>query len=89
MSDFNTKVQGIPCVCRVTHYRPAVPGRISGPPEDCYPDEPSEFEFELLNTSGKGAPMFWLQKKVTDEDEARLQDEYEAHVTAIKHGMDF
>ena len=25
-------------------YSPRVPGRYSGPPEDCYPDEPSEVE---------------------------------------------
>ena len=25
-------------------YSPSVPGRYSGPPEDCYPDEPSEVE---------------------------------------------
>ena len=29
-------------------YYPARPGRISGPPEDCYPDEPSEFEIEQI-----------------------------------------
>ena len=29
-------------------YYPARPGRISGPPEDCYPDEPSELEIEQI-----------------------------------------
>jgi hypothetical protein len=89
MTDFATKVRGIPCVCRVTHYRPFVPGRISGPPEDCYPSEGAEFEFELLKANGKGKPMLWLQEKMTDDDINQLQDEYEAAVTAIKHGLDF
>jgi hypothetical protein len=28
-------------------YQPFRPGRYSAPPEDCYPDEPEEFEFEV------------------------------------------
>lgn len=32
-------------------YTPAVKGRMYGPPEDCYPDEPAEFDMqEVLAT---------------------------------------
>jgi hypothetical protein len=26
-------------------YTPMIPGKLTGPPEDCYPDEPAELEF--------------------------------------------
>ena len=35
-------------------YIPMIPGRLSGPPEDCYPDEPEEIELisvSLANNS--------------------------------------
>lgn len=89
MSDFATKVQGIPCVCRVTHYIPYVPAQgMSGPYEDATPEEASEFEFELHKAKGTGR-LKWLEEKATDADVERLQDEYEAYVTSIKHGLDF
>jgi hypothetical protein len=84
MSDFTTTLHGIKCICRVKHYRPYVPARISGPPEDCYPEESAEFEYEILNLDGTSADV-----DVDSSDEDRLQDEYEAHVTAIKNGLDF
>lgn len=33
-------------------YTPAVSGKLSGPPEDCYPEEPSEFEIEDILVEG-------------------------------------
>jgi hypothetical protein len=56
------------------HYTPAQPGRISGPPENCYPDEPDEIELvavscEVLNPIGLMALMTFL------EDDDRLADQ--------------
>lgn len=31
----------------ITHYVPAVPAYISGPMEDCYPEEPAVIEFSF------------------------------------------
>ena len=36
-------------------YTPATPGRYSGPPEDCYPDDPAELDFISLECNGKDA----------------------------------
>lgn len=89
MTDFTTKVQGIPCVCRVTYYRPYQPARnMSGRFEDAEDSIDSEFEFYLYHVNGKSRLTF-LEKKLTDKDIEQLEAEYEALVTSIKHGMDF
>jgi len=38
-----------PVRVRVTHYTPADPGRVSGPPEACYPPEAEELHFEVID----------------------------------------
>jgi hypothetical protein len=35
----------IPVKVRVHGYHPARPGRFSGPPENCFPDEPAEWDY--------------------------------------------
>ena len=56
-------------------YTPATPGRYSGPPEDCYPDEAAELDFISLETeSGKDA-MFLLASNCAEDIE---QAAYEA-----------
>ena len=82
MSDFNTVVNGIECVCRVVHYRPFVPASKDAPHMS------SKFEFQLLDET-KSLHYVSLETSVSDEDIERLQDEYEALVIAIKHGMDY
>lgn len=72
---FPTTIAGIPCQCRVTHYSPDIPMRITGSGMgDADPPEPEEFEFEILDRSGRPAP--WLESKLTDEDEDRLLAEF-------------
>jgi hypothetical protein len=36
-------------------YTPGDPGRLSGPPEHCYPPEAAEMEFSTLTCNGKDA----------------------------------
>jgi len=57
------------------NYSPMVPGRYSGPPEDCYPDEPPEVEIlrvrcDSLLISG---PMEILLASALDDDESFLE----------------
>lgn len=42
----------IPLEITVTSYFPGDPGRTSGPPENCYPPEPPEIEFEIRTLTG-------------------------------------
>lgn len=83
---FDTKVAGIPCQCEVTSYSAGTPARVTGPWEDCYPEEPAEFEFRILDRRGR--PAAWLEKKVTDEDKDRLLEEYQVTLLEHKHYYD-
>ena len=71
---FETTVNGIPCGVVVEYYHAATKGNILALPEDCYPDEPSEFEFYLVDRGGYRAE--WLMSKLTDNDIERLENEY-------------
>lgn len=57
------RVAGILCQAHVLSYSPATPGQYSGPPEHCYPAEPAELEWELLDRRGRPAP--WLERKLS------------------------
>lgn len=75
MHQFETKIQGIPCICQVTRYSPAIPMKVYGSGfGDCHPPEPGEFEYSLLDR--KGYPAGWLENKVEEKDEIRLKTEF-------------
>jgi hypothetical protein len=65
------RISGIPCLIEVTHYAAAVPGRLWGAPENCYPDEPEEIEFEVCDRRGRSAP--WLERKMTKDDRLEIE----------------
>lgn len=73
------RVRGIPCTVRVDSYTPATPGRTWGPPERCYPDEPSDCSFTVCDQRHRPAP--WLERKMTEDDywdiNVRIDDEYQ------------
>ena len=61
---FKTKVNGIPCVCKVMEYTPHIPMQVYGPNmADAHPPESEVFDFAILDRKGKPAP--WLEKYVT------------------------
>jgi len=66
--EFESICCGVECIVRVTHWEPYRPAFISGPPEDCYPSEGGEGDWELLDENGNPAP--WLEEKM-DATEAR------------------
>lgn len=75
MTQFATRVAGIPCICEVTYYTEGAPMRITGTGfGDAEPPEEPEFEYRILDRKGKPAP--WLEAKLTDNDDARLLREF-------------
>lgn len=71
MSEFEYTCCGIPCIVRVTHWESFRPAYIGGPPENCYPAEGGEGEWEILDRKGRPAP--WLERKLTGQELARLE----------------
>lgn len=48
-------------------YTPFRPGRFSGPPEDCYPDEPEELEIESIENTSSILPDGNLMNILEDD----------------------
>ena len=81
---FPTRVNGIPCQCRVTTYSPPEPPIIYGSGfGDADPGAAEEFEFELLDKKGYRAK--WLEEYITDKEELRLLGEYMNYVSAMQY----
>ena len=70
--DIATRCAGIPCIARVTHYLKQQPlGTSADSDWDCYGYE--EIEFDLCDQRGRPAP--WLERKLSDQDNDRIQNE--------------
>lgn len=66
MMEVEATVCGIPCIVRVLYWEPYIPARVSGPPEDCYPEEGGYGDWEILDRNSRPAP--WLRRKMTKKD---------------------
>ena len=73
MTEFETRVCGIPCLVKVTYWEPYVPAKVYGPPEHCYPSEGGEGDYEVCDLRGR--PAKWLERKMTDQDHNLLAEE--------------
>lgn len=83
--EFETKVAGIPCICKVLDYTGYKPMRITGTGfGDAEPPEYANLEFEILDR--KGYKARWLEEKVTPEDEDRLMEEYQLEAFGDRYG---
>ena len=66
---FDTRVNGIPCLCQVLDYSPYIPAYGNFAPELI------TFDYAILDRHSKPAP--WLEKYLTDADTDRLLEEYQ------------
>ena len=78
MTEFESRVCGIPCIIRVKYWEVYIPAQRSGPPERCYPEEGGEGDWEILDR--KGRPAVWLERKMTQSDHNRLDREIFNHM---------
>ena len=70
--EFQSRIAGIPCIIRV-NYSAGKAGNIWGPPENCYPSEPADVEFEICDRRGRHAP--WLERKLNTKGWLRLESQ--------------
>lgn len=80
MIEIETMIGGHHCYARVTHYSPGDPGYISGPAEHCYPPEPPELNFEILDMQGNRSKH--MESLMTGEE---WEDIYDALMLAIEN----
>ena len=78
MTEFKTRVCGIPCIVRVLSWEYYRPARTDGPPDYCYPAEGGEGDWEILDR--KGRPAAWLERKMTEEDRSAISREVFEHM---------
>jgi hypothetical protein len=78
VTEFESRVCGIPCIIRVKYWEVYIPAQRSGPPERCYPEEGGEGDWEILDR--KGRPAAWLEKKLTESDRQRIDAEIFNHM---------
>jgi hypothetical protein len=61
---------GLTLEATVAHWYPGAPARLSGPPEDCYPEDPPECEIGYLMAEHEGGWMdatFLLESDCVEE----------------------
>ena len=46
MNEKQFEIDDVTYTVSVSYFQPPIPGKLSGPPEDCYPDEGAEIEFD-------------------------------------------
>lgn len=69
-----TTICGIPCQAEITsvdgRYKPA---KTHGDPDDCYEAEYPTVEWAVFDRRGYPAP--WLERKLTEDEAARIESE--------------
>jgi len=71
IAEIETRVAGIPCIVGVTHFESVAGDSRANSDWDYYGY--TEAEFEVLDRRGRPAP--WLAKKLTSNDESRIEEE--------------
>jgi hypothetical protein len=79
MTEIESRVAGIPCIIRVTYFE-SVRGSYSyNAPSDMDYYGYTESEWEVLDRRGR--PAAWLERKLTDADRSRIDQEIEEAMT--------
>ena len=69
MMSFPTTVNGIPCLCEITDYSPAV----SAAPHAAHAPEGARLDFRITDRKGYKAP--WLEKLLDKQQSERIEEE--------------
>ncbi len=73
MIEFDSRVQGIPCVVRVDHFDRVAPNSRADSDMDYLGYE--ELDYTICDRRGRAAP--WLERKATAQDHDRIYNDLE------------
>lgn len=79
MTEIESRVAGIPCIIRVTHFESVRGSYNYNAPSDMDYYGYTESEWEVLDRRGR--PAAWLERKLTDADRSRIDQEIEEAMT--------
>lgn len=71
IKEFRTTVCGIQCIIKIYSWEPYVPGKLSGPPEDCFPADGGYGDYDVCDSKGNKAS--WIVDKMDDDDRDVLE----------------
>ena len=77
LAEIETRVAGIPCIIGVVEYISIAGSYSQNAASDWDYHGYSESEWEVCDRRGRPAP--WLAKKLTDEDEAKIEKKIEKY----------
>lgn len=84
---FPTRINGIPCQCKIIAYSPEQAMAITGFGfGDAEPPEPGTFEFQILDR--KGYRALWLEAYLTPWVEAELYQQFLDRLANYQFQMD-
>ena len=72
--EYNVSLDGYDLVVEITHYSAGYRGVYNALPENCYPDEPDELEFDVI--AGIETDEDGTEIEMTKEQLAEVQNEY-------------
>lgn len=67
------EIAGMSCDIRIDEYEPGNPGFFSGHPDNWEPEQPPVIVFKLIRPD-TGKPWTWLQSKMSDKEEAIVEN---------------
>ena len=74
-----SRISGIPCIIRVTYFDGVAGSYSYNAPSDMDYYGYTESEWEVLDRNGR--PAAWLERKLTDADRSRIDQEIEEAMT--------
>ena len=78
MMEIESRVAGIPCLIKVTHFESVRGSYNYNAPSDMDYYGYTESEWEVLDRNGR--PAAWLERKLTEADRSRIDEEIETEM---------
>jgi hypothetical protein len=81
ISQFDSRIAGIPCIVGINWYSPGDDGHYGGRPEFDDPGYGSTSGWVILDRRGRRAE--WLERKMTDKDVEKIERQVDEHMVEV------